>query len=81
MTTATARRVKNPTQADIIRILIVQEKADVQKRLDSYIAETRAGTATNADNIARTRGAIATLDILLRKVDRYLAGDMNVLVR
>lgn len=77
--TMTKTRGKNPTQADVIRILILQEKADTEKRLAEY--QKQDASAIRDGNIARTRGAVAVLEALLRKVERYLAGDLNVLIR
>lgn len=75
-----ATRAKNPTQADIIRILILQEKSDAEKRLKT-VENNDNGSPASGQNKARLRGEVAILDVILRKVDRYLAGDINVLIR
>lgn len=87
---ATTTKGRNPTQADIIRILIVQAHADAEKNLREFETSTNANAAMAvrgenngaSEPLGRLRGEVAALDRLKAKVVAYLdRGDISVLIR
>jgi hypothetical protein len=71
--TASTRRAKTVTQADIIVVMIAQEI----KAIDDRIAEAMP----DRDEVVRLRSQRNVLAGLKGKIERYLDGDLSVLVR
>lgn len=67
-----AKRAKPVTQADIIVVLIDKEIAAVTARLRNY--------TNDPENRGRAQSERAVLVALKGKVERYLRGDLSVLV-
>lgn len=87
---ATATRTKNPTQADIVRLLVVQAHADAEAKLREFRRSTNANAAMAvagsingaSETLGHLRGEVAALAALKAKVVAYLdRGDINVLIR
>ena len=83
-------KAKNPTKADIVRLLIVQAHADAEKRLREFETSDNANAAmavrgtVNAatHSLGQLRGEVRALETLKAKVVAYLdRGDIAVLIR
>jgi len=66
------RAMAKTTQADVIRLLIVQRKARLTERLHNH--DYSSGYFAD-----RMDGAVEELDLLLKQVDKYLGGDASAL--
>jgi hypothetical protein len=86
---ATRTATPNPTKADIVRLILVRELADAEKRLrevetngNANVALALTGAPSTASlNLGRLRGEVAALTRLKTKVVAYLdRGDLTALV-
>ena len=72
---ATATRRRNPTQADIIHTMLVQEIAKTQMNLQGAIVQQ----PRDAEDVARIKGQRDALTAFESRVARYLGGDLSAL--
>jgi hypothetical protein len=69
------RRRRNPTQADIIHTMLVQEVAKTQQELQAAIVRQ----PRDAEDVARYKGQRDALTAFENRVKRYLDGDTSAL--
>lgn len=67
----TAKRVPNPTKADIVRIILARHLANAETRLGGFQAKN-TGSPADVANLARLNGEVSALTTLQRKVIDYL---------